>query len=253
MAWITMSFQSDTLHMPVMLDVLIPQGHGNYKSLYLLHGAGGDHSSWITKTRIADYADNKDLVVFMPSGNNKCYVDNVNGKDYFKFIAEELVSKCETWFPISKSKEDRYIAGMSMGAYGAVNAALEKPDSYAAVFSYSGLMDIIERYDNPRGLDFTPVFGTREQLLTGNFDLMKKVHICRDKFGVNVDKPTKFYLYCGLADRILPMSERMYYNMCDNGYMVQFETDEGGHNWEYWDRCLRETVDMIMGGESKCR
>ena len=69
--------------MPVMLDVLMPQGHGGYKTLYLLHGAGGDHACWTLKTRIADYVEGKDIAVVMPSGNNRFYVNNVNGKDYF--------------------------------------------------------------------------------------------------------------------------------------------------------------------------
>lgn len=254
MAWITMSFDSEALHMPVMLDVLIPQGHGNYKSLYLLHGAGGDHSSWITKTRIADYVDNTDIAVIMPSGNNKCYVNNVNGKDYFTFVTEELVKKCETWFSLSKEKEDRFIAGMSMGAYGAVNAALECPDKYGAVFSYSGLMDIVERFHNPKGIDFTPVFGNEDQLLTGNYDLMEKVHKNFKRFGVNVEKPTEFYLYCGLSDRILHMSDKMYMNMRDNGFNVKYQTGEGGHDWEYWDKCVMETVDIInQGGDLLCQ
>jgi putative tributyrin esterase len=49
--------------MPVMLDVLMPQGHGGYKTLYLLHGAGGDHACWTLKTRIADYVEGKDIAV----------------------------------------------------------------------------------------------------------------------------------------------------------------------------------------------
>ena len=93
--------------MPVMLDVLMPQGHGGYKTLYLLHGAGGDHACWTLKTRIADYVEGKDIAVVMPSGNNRFYVNNVNGKDYFSFIADELINNCETWFNISRNPEDR--------------------------------------------------------------------------------------------------------------------------------------------------
>ena len=43
MAHLTINYKSSALNMPIMLDVLIPQGRGNYKVLYLLHGAGGDH------------------------------------------------------------------------------------------------------------------------------------------------------------------------------------------------------------------
>ena len=40
-----------------------------------------------------------------------------------------------------------------MGGYGAVHAALIKPDVYGKVFSYSGLLDIEKRFDNPQGIN----------------------------------------------------------------------------------------------------
>lgn len=61
MSHLTINFKSKSLNMPVMLDVLMPQGHGGYKTLYLLHGAGGDHACWTLKTRIADYVEGKIL------------------------------------------------------------------------------------------------------------------------------------------------------------------------------------------------
>ena len=47
MAWISINFESKALGMPVMTNVLMPQGRGGYKTLYLLHGAGGDYASWL--------------------------------------------------------------------------------------------------------------------------------------------------------------------------------------------------------------
>ena len=124
MAWINIDFKSETLNMPVMLDILIPQGHGGYKTLYLLHGAGGDHSSWLINSRVADYAEHKNIAIVMPSADNKCYVNNRHGKDYSDYITKELIDKCEAWFSLSQNKEDRYIAGMSMGGYGAFYSLL---------------------------------------------------------------------------------------------------------------------------------
>ena len=83
MAHLTINYKSSALNMPIMLDVLIPQGRGNYKVLYLLHGAGGDHSSWVLNTRIADYVNTTDIAVVMPSGNNRFYINNIHGKDYY--------------------------------------------------------------------------------------------------------------------------------------------------------------------------
>lgn len=54
MAWISINFESKALGMPVMTNVLMPQGRGGYKTLYLLHGAGGDYASWLLKSRVAD-------------------------------------------------------------------------------------------------------------------------------------------------------------------------------------------------------
>ena len=65
MAHLTINFRSKALGMPVMLDVLMPQGRGGYKTLYLLHGAGGDHTSWVLNTRIADYVNNRNIAVVM--------------------------------------------------------------------------------------------------------------------------------------------------------------------------------------------
>ena len=171
MAHLTINFRSKALGMPVMLDVLMPQGRGGYKTLYLLHGAGGDHTSWVLNTRIADYVNNRNIAVVMPSGKNRFYVNNEYGKNFYTYITEELVNQCEQWFDISRKAEDRYIAGMSMGGYGAVYAGLKKPSMYNTVFSYSGLLNILERYDKPQGIDMFPVFGTRQQLIDNNYDL----------------------------------------------------------------------------------
>ena len=91
MALININYESKTLGMPVMINAIIPQGRGSYKTLYLLHGMGGDYTTWITKSRVADYVDNTDIAVIMISGDNKCYVDNVHGRKYFTFLTEELI------------------------------------------------------------------------------------------------------------------------------------------------------------------
>lgn len=244
MAWLNIDFKSDTLNMPVMLDVLIPQGHGGYKTLYLLHGAGGDHSSWLINSRVADYVEHKNIAIVMPSANNKCYVNNVHGKAYSDYITKELIQKCESWFPLSKEKEDRYIAGMSMGGYGAFYSALEYPKLYNKAFSYSGLLNILARYDKPQGLDMYPVFGERKELIEDGKDLFTKVKQSRKQFN-DKEHDTQFYIYCGLSDVRINMSREMYVHMKKYGYNVHSEEAEGNHSWQYWDKCIQKTIQII--------
>lgn len=260
MAWLTVNFKSDSLHMPVVMDVLMPQGHGNYKTLYLLHGAGGDHASWMLKSRIADYVEGKNIAVIMPSGNNKCYVNNKYGKAYGTFIAEELIQRTEQWFHVSRKKEDRYIAGMSMGGYGAFYAALTNPELYQCAFSYSGLLDIVERFTHPQGLDLVPVFGSKENLYTENADLHQLIHKMSGLFHENVENVTEFMIYCGLQDPRIHMSEQLYDQMKQSNYKVQYFTEPGAHNFEYWDRCIQHTIKQIemdgkhrTGGDQTCQ
>lgn len=243
MAHITVNFKSDALDMPVMFDVLIPQGRGGYKQLYLLHGAGGDRESWLLKSRVADYVENKNIAVIMPAGNNMCYVDNVYDRCYFSFITEELVDKMQQWFSLSSSASDRYIAGMSMGGYGAVYAALKNKNMYNAAFSYSGLLDILERYDNPQGIDMYPVFGKRENLQDDTFNINNIVL----KNNEIVDNRTKFFITCGENDKRIHMSRKFYENAKKNNYNIAYVTQPGEHDWDYWDVCIKNTINIIDG------
>jgi len=234
--------------MPVVLDALIPQGHGEYKCLYLLHGAGGNHESWILHSRIASYVEGCNLAVIMPSGNNRFYVNNIGGKDYFSFITVELTQMCERWFQISANAADRYIAGMSMGGYGAFYAALKKPGFYNSAFSYSGLLNILERYDKPQGLEMVSTFGTRQELIDNGFDLYD---LMNNETAKNVDNSTHFFTFCGLQDNKRHMSLEFTERAAKAGYHITLEEEDGGHNWDYWDRCIKRTIAYIVKGTNE--
>ena len=239
MAHLTINFRSKALGMPVMLDVLMPQGRGGYKTLYLLHGAGGDHTSWVLNTRIADYVNNRNIAVVMPSGKNRFYVNNEYGKNFYTYITEELVSQCEQWFDISRKAEDRYIAG----GYGAVYAGLKKPSMYNTVFSYSGLLNILERYDKPQGIDMFPVFGTRQQLIDNNYDLYTLINQAE-----NVQ--TKYVIACGTQDPRIHMSRQLSEALTNGGIPNVYRESPGAHDFAYWDYCIEQTVKYICGEES---
>ncbi len=243
MAHLSINCRSKVLGMPIMLDVLMPQRKGDYKVLYLLHGAGGDHTTWLYKSKIAEYMEKTDIAVVMPSGNNRFYVNNEHGKDYFTFITKELPAMCEHVLNISCETKDRFIAGMSMGGYGAFYAALKCPGQYTGAFSYSGCMDIGAMYERLSKKDMFTVFGTRQQLSEGDYDLKKLIN---SDGASDVDKSTKYYIACGLDDALLPHNREFYDYMKQSGYDVTYEESDGGHDSEYWDIQVRKTVERIV-------
>jgi len=66
----------------------------NHPVLYLLHGAGGNHSVWNQKTSIERYASRHGLVVVMPEVPRSFYVNQMYGNAYWDFISEELSALC---------------------------------------------------------------------------------------------------------------------------------------------------------------
>jgi S-formylglutathione hydrolase FrmB len=113
------------------------------KVLYLLHGLSDDASAWQRFTSIEMIARMYGLVVVMPSVGRSFYIDQPNGQKYFTYLTEELPRYLKDVFGLSPRREDTYIAGNSMGGYGAFKAALLRPELYTAAASFSGALSLI--------------------------------------------------------------------------------------------------------------
>lgn len=56
-----------------------------------------------------------------------------HGGKFFTYIADELPGKMRAFLPLSERREDTFIAGFSMGGYGAFKIGLARPMQYAAI------------------------------------------------------------------------------------------------------------------------
>lgn len=149
MAIVNLDFYSYELAMNTQAAVLLPEKRGvpcrsregePYPVLYLLHGHGQDFTSWTRFTRLESYLQNSDVIVVMPNGSRGCYVDGLHTHRYGTYLTEELPRILKNWFRISDHREDTFIAGMSMGGYGALRAALAHPETYAAAVGMSSVI-----------------------------------------------------------------------------------------------------------------
>lgn len=104
------------------------QKKSSYPVLYLLHGLSDDHTIWHRRTSIERYVSALGLAVVMPNVGKSFYTDMANGGNYFTFITEELPTLVQSYFPVSAKREDNFIAGLSMGGYGAFKVALSCPE-----------------------------------------------------------------------------------------------------------------------------
>ena len=149
MAVFEVNFHSESLGRTVPMYVILPtdktyfpgmprREEGKpYKTLYLLHGVIGNYTDWLYSTRIKKYAEDRDLCVVMPSGDNSMYLDQ--GVDFYgEFVGKELVEFTRKTFPLSRKREDTYIGGLSMGGFGAMRNGLKYHETFGAIISLSG-------------------------------------------------------------------------------------------------------------------
>ena len=162
-AYVHCNFHSCILRMQVDVSILLPekermedveQGkkgetfgkNKKYQTLYLLHGFTGDHLSYLRTSKIERYADEHQIMVVMPSVYNSAYTDMKYGLDYFSYLTEELTDFVERNFPAATKRENRFIAGMSMGGYGAYKWGLTCPEKFAAIGGVAGSYHAEYRY-----------------------------------------------------------------------------------------------------------
>jgi len=251
-----MNFFSDILETRCMLNVLLPQRkpndpqdnyHAPFRVLYLLHGYSDDQTAWQRWTSIERYAEGLNLAVLMPAAQNSFYTDMLHGGKYFTFLTEELPAVAHDLFPLSIERADTFIAGLSMGGYGAFKLALSRPDRYAAAASLSGAVDIRElfkKHDDPGNAAWLKkiqnIFGDPEKVPGSLHDLFTLAQ----QVSQTGTKP-RLFQYCGTEDFLYQDNLRLRNFIRPLGFDYTYEETPGDHSWVYWDRMIQRVLEWL--------
>src|SRR5699024_3640270 len=100
--------------------------------LFLLHGLIDDCTIWERRTSIERYATEKGIAVVMPEVRRSFYADEAVGEQYWTFVAQELPQLIARTFRVPTARADTFVAGLSMGGFGAFKLALHPPERSAA-------------------------------------------------------------------------------------------------------------------------
>lgn len=261
MALIQVNFVSKSLFRTVPVQVILPVDKltpdgklpepKKFKTLYLLHGYWGNYTDWVSGTRIQRWAEERDLAVVMPSGDNSFYVDRpVARNSYGEFIGRELVEITRRMFPLSEKREDTFIGGLSMGGFGAMRNGLKYHDTFGSIIALSSAFHLFEDVGNPAG---DPIQAYRESLFgplaeAVKSDMNPKVLI--DKLGSRKKAEPEFqlpkiYIACGTEDDLISGSRDYRKLLTANGFDVTYEEGPGGHEWDFWDTYIKKAVDWL--------
>ena len=261
MAFIQMSILSKSLMRTVPVNVILPADkmvfpgmpeppEKPFKTLYLLHGVFGSYIDWVNGTRIQRYAEEHDLAVVMPSGDNAFYVDQPGANNYYgEFVGKELVELTRKMFPLSRKREDTFIGGLSMGGYGAMRNGLKYWENFGCIVALSGAL-LVE--DVAKRTNDDPFFLNRRDYAEACFgDLSKILDSDRNpKYLVRQLKKEgrpipRIYMACGDADSLLPVNQDMAAFLKEQGADVTFEVGPGAHEWDFWDTYIRKAIEWL--------
>ena len=260
MAIIEVNFISKCLMRVVTLNAIIPVDKFGpqaenaeqkpLKTLYLLHGIFGNYTDWVNGTRIQAWAEANDLAVIMPSGENRFYLDDEkSGELYGEFIGKELVEFTRKLFPLSDKREDTFIAGLSMGGYGAIRNGLKYAENFGCVIGLSAALvhDTWKDADNS-----APIFTFRRnyyEAVFGEYDKVKgsdkdpKALLLKLK---EEGRPVpKMYLCCGTEDGLVTANRDFRDFLNENGVDLTYVEGPGKHDWVFWDTYIKKVLDWL--------
>ena len=262
MAFIEMTYYSTALQRTVPVRVASPgdkyidlsyynKPGKKFKMLLLMHGYFGSFVDWTNATRIQKWAETNNFMVVMPSGDNSFYVDGpAPNNDYGTLIGEELPSMMRRMFPVSDKREDTFIAGLSMGGFGALRNGLKYHETYGYICAFSSALNQLELpLDDPMQnlIGEHKVFGDYEEAKASD----KNPRVCAQMLadardaGEDVHLP-KIYMSCGTEDGLLRVDRPFAEYLKGLGFDVTWYEGPGEHAWTFWGPEMEKVIAEFL-------
>lgn len=257
MPWAQVHWRSNVIGKQTEMQVLLPSvGAPPFAALYLLHGIGGDSTTWLRHSRLEWYLRNLPLIVVLPEGGRGFYTDNEEGPAYARHMGEEVPAFVERTFHAKPARGARAIGGVSMGGYGALRVALGYPDRFCSVHSHSGAVmrmnldvsprqarknEILRRHPPEFLAELQRVFGRRP--VGTKHDLLALILRARRRHR----RLPRILIDCGSEDSLIGPNRDLHQALADHRVPHTYREFPGDHDWDYWDLRIREAVAFHAG------
>lgn len=222
-----------------------------YPILYLLHGVFDTNKGWQERGHLQDVANRLinsnevvEMIVVLPdAGSEWNGYFNMNGWSYEDFFFGEFLPYIEKTYRVKAGKENRAIAGLSMGGGGTLVYAQKHPEMFSSAYALSALTTLGEG----EGLNQQdPKFAELNRTVRENSAV---------QFVANADEATKeklrsvrWYVDCGDDDFLFDANIAFVQEMRKAQIPLQFRVRDGGHDWEYWHSGLYEVLKFVSFG-----
>lgn len=207
----------------------------------LLHGVYCSHWAWawkagahLTALSLIEKEAIGPMVIAMPSdglwGDGSGYVAHAQA-DYEKWIIEDVVGCATEVTPCLDSQSPLFLAGLSMGGYGALRLGAKHAH---LVSGFSGLSSITHPSQMARFVE--EPLSSYGNALEGK---EAEVFYWMEK---NRESLPPFRFDCGTSDALIEENRELHRRLIAGGIAHEYFEYEGGHTWDYWREHLAQTL-----------
>lgn len=259
--------RSNIMHREMHYSVYLPAGYlsskKSYPVLYLLHGVGSNHVSWIRRGNIQHILDRAiairaldPIIVIMPDAGMSYYMNSMDGSSrYEDYFFQELMPHIEHTYCIAPGKRNCSIAGFSMGGYGALLYAIHRPDLFYTCVAMSPGIRTDEQINQMNEKEYNERYGTcfgpvsEEQprvprLYQTRYSILHLVSEMPDE----QKKAVRLYIDIGDDDFLYKGNSLLHILLRDRGIEHEFRIRNGGHTWSYWQSGIVNGLSYIQAG-----
>lgn len=213
-----------------------------YDVLYLLHGMGDNASGWLRYSNVERYANTFNFMVVMPTAEHSFYTNAIHEKKWGDFFEQELPYHIAQWFPVS---DNRYIAGLSMGGYGALKLAFNRPNYFKGAAGLSSVLSLNAfKEAAPRHL-----LPTIEQIYRTIYNTTEPTDDIQAMLPqLNPNNLPLILQFVGTEDFLYQDNQDFKDKMSALNLPYHYEEWQGGHDWDFWDKAIYKTMTYFRQG-----
>ena len=231
---------SQSMKKPVKNLAVLPSSYKSsqkrYPVIYLLHGFGGNYSTWAhqTKPNLQQLADAYDVIFVCPDGARSWYWDSPKNPSlrYETYVSKELVEAVDAKFRTIPRREARAITGFSMGGHGGLWLGFRHQDIFKNCGSMSGGVDI---RPFPKNWDMERSLGSYAENpeIWDSHTVINQMHLLpQNGAGINI------IIDCGYQDFFYKVNEALHEKLLKHNIQHEYTVRAGAHTHQYWNNSI---------------
>jgi S-formylglutathione hydrolase FrmB len=238
------TFKSPALRARADITLYVPPGvesSRNVPLVLLLHGVYGSHWAWalkggahVTAARLIAERAIPPMVLAMPSdglwGDGSGYVAHAHGGDFDRYIVDDVPACVSEVVPAVGPDSPRFIAGLSMGGFGALRLGAKYPTQFRGISGHSSITH------------FSQMSRFVEEPLDAYGPLPESEQSVLHWLDANRGKLPPLRFDCGTSDPLLDDNRALHRELDARGIRHVYEEFPGGHEWPYWERHLADSL-----------